>query len=184
MVRWIWLAGWLAIAGWSCGIGGAESALPDAASPASGSRPPNISVRDLNGASHHLLSDEHRVVLLHFWATWCPHCRAEIPKLTEIYRRWGASDVTVLAISVDDDLSHLSRFVHANQLPYPVIAQSESPERIADQFHVWGIPTTLLIDRNGLIVARFEGESDLVDTVAKLLKTSHASGSLVSEVEP
>jgi len=137
-----------------------------------GQRPPEFSARDLNGQARSLQAYQHRVVVLHFWATWCPHCRAEIPKLKTIQQRWAIGEVAILAVSVDEDLAQLQQFVKTNQLRYPVIADVQRPDRLASLFQVSGIPTTYVIGPGRLIRHRFGGRGDLVGAVQRVMESS------------
>jgi peroxiredoxin len=135
-----------------------------------GQQPPALSVKDLEGRPYSLerLAKEKDVVVLHFWATWCPYCRAEIPGLARIHNELAAKGVTVLAVSVDDNLSALRRFVAGNKLPYPVIPDVEQGFELADGYAVEGIPITYLIGRDGLIVSHMGGKSGLFESVKRL----------------
>jgi len=134
-----------------------------------GQRPPDFSASDLNGQVQSLRAYRNRVVLLHFWATWCPYCRNEIPKLKAIQQRWGFNRVAIVAVSVDEDLTQLRHFVRANALGYPVIADAHSQSRLASLVRVSGVPTTLVINGAGLVAERFEGSADLVGAVQRVL---------------
>lgn len=142
-----------------------------------GYRPPPFSARDLNGKTHTLEEYEDQVLVLHFWASWCPYCRSEIPKLKELQRQWASRDVRVLAVSTDADLDTLKRFVDQEDLPYPVIADLEAESPIADQYGISGIPVTYVIAKDGRIFARLNGSSEIIATVERALQPPPPSNS-------
>ena len=134
-----------------------------------GNRPPDFTAKDLDGRAQTLTAYRGRVVGLHFWATWCPHCRNSIPFLVQLYRAYALNDVLLLSVSTDDREETVRAFVRQQGLPYPVI-HSRS---LAGQYHIEGIPMTFVIDREGIIRYRQAGESDgFVDAVARALGAS------------
>lgn len=135
-----------------------------------GKQPPDFSASDLNGTTQSLKAYRGKVVVLHFWATWCPYCRNEAPKLKTIHQRWGGKDVQVLAVSVDEDQGKLHQFVKAQQLPYTVIWEGDAQDALSDLYAVSGIPVTYIIGRDGLVAERFTGAADLVPAVARVVK--------------
>ena len=134
-----------------------------------GQRLPSFSGRDLDGESHTLSQYRGKVLILHFWATWCPYCRGEIPKLTRIHEQWGTQEVRVLTVSVDEQVSELKRFLREWDLPYPVIAAATQRVSFAERFEVSGIPVTYIIDPTGRIAVRFNGAGDLIMAVRDVL---------------
>ena len=130
-----------------------------------GKQPPDFSAPDLTGAAQSLRAYRGKMVVLHFWATWCPYCRNEIPKLKEIQSRWGAKQVKILTVSVDEDLAKLQQFVKDQQLPYTVLWEGQAEDTISDLYGVAGLPTTYLIGKDGLVLNRVSGAADLVGMV-------------------
>ena len=126
-----------------------------------GQRPPDFLLQDLAGTPHTLSQYRGHILVLHFWATWCPFCRAEIPKLVEAHQQWAAQGVTVLAISVDRHRDRLVDFVKTAGLPYAVAADIDLPDPLVQRYHVSGLPTTFIIGRDGRIVTRLLGSSDI-----------------------
>ena len=137
-----------------------------------GYRPPSFSASDLNGQTQSLKEYEGKVLVLHFWASWCPYCRGEISKLRELQERWTSRGVRVLAVSTDQDPEVLKQFVTQQGLPYPIIVDAQTESSVADQYGISGIPVTYVIARDGRIFARLSGTSDIVGTVQHALGTS------------
>ena len=133
-----------------------------------GQRLPAFSAKDLNGRTQTAEIRGEHVVLLHFWATWCPFCRSEIPTLKDIQQRWG-DHVTILAVGVDDDRDDVSRFARDNQLPYIVIANADNRGLLASRYEASALPTTYVVGANGVIIARLRGAGHLLPAVQQAL---------------
>jgi thiol-disulfide isomerase/thioredoxin len=132
--------------GWSPGRGTAAACDPDA-------RPANFNfaLKDLNGGDVRLSSFKGKVILLDFWATWCGPCKLEIPWFIEFQQKYRARGFTVVGISSDDTLEKLRPFVDEYKMSYPVL-QGLGRDDVHDAFGpVYGLPTTLLISRDGRI---------------------------------
>jgi thiol-disulfide isomerase/thioredoxin len=142
-----------------------------------GQRPPAFNVADLTGQPQTVKQYAGRILVLHFWATWCPYCRGEIPKLVTVQREFGPKGVSIVAVSVDRDVAQLKQFVGNIKLPYAVIADAESAESLVFRYRVRGIPVTYIIGRDGRIAARFMGASDLVGVVRRILERPATAGS-------
>lgn len=113
-----------------------------------------------------------KVLLVNFWATWCPPCRKEIPSLINLQDKNGDKGFSVLGISMDEGGKRLvKKFVSKINLNYPVII---GDAKIARGFGgVIGIPVTFLVDREGNLVKRFDGyvsEKVLERELEKMLK--------------
>ena len=142
-----------------------------------GYRPPEFSVVDLQGQPHTLKQYQGQVLVLHFWAHWCPYYRSEIPELMQLYRERGSKGVQVLTVSTDQEPAKLRQFVKQSALPYPIVADAEADSPLADQYGISGIPMTYVITRDGYIAARLNGASDITDAVERALDQDLASSS-------
>lgn len=131
-----------------------------------GYQPPGFSGQDLSGATHTLEESQGAVTVLHFWASWCPYCRGEVPELVPLSAMPG---VKVLTVSVDEDLDALKRFIAEKQLSYPVIADKLMDPSLADQYGVSGIPVTFIVSPDGYILERFSGAADITAAVRTAL---------------
>ena len=134
-----------------------------------GQRPPSFSALDLRGQQQTLKQYRGRVVVLHFWATWCGYCRGEIPKLLEVYNHSAANELTILAVSIDQDAAQLSAFVEQAALPYSIIPNLQADPSISDIYGIRGVPVTYILDRDGRIAFRFFGSADLIDAVQRVV---------------
>lgn len=121
---------------------------------------PQFNLSAVNGDGN-VASSEYRgqVLLVNFFATWCPPCRHEIPMLVEMQKEFGPKGFTVIGISVDQGSSRVvEKFVQKLEINYPVGMGSD---QVVDDFGgVIGIPVTFLIDRKGNMVKTYQGYVD------------------------
>jgi peroxiredoxin len=121
---------------------------------------PAFSLKDIAGSTVNLSAYENKVILLEFWATWCPPCKASVPELIEIQKRYEAKEFTVIGISVDhaQNLSnHLNEFSRAYHINYPVLIGNDD---VARKYNVTSIPVSFLIDKKGKIINSYVGYTD------------------------
>lgn len=133
---------------------------------------PAFSVMDLDGRPLDLGQYRGKVVVLNFWATWCPPCVAEVPGFVDIQRDMAPSGVQFVGVSLDQDGTEGVRaFMAKHRINYPVFIDDG---RVASAYGGIGtVPTTFLIDREGNIRLRHEGillEPFLRRSLNKLLK--------------
>ncbi len=148
----------------------AALALPAAALAADGAQP--LELVDMDGRPFALESLRGSVVLLDFWAPWCAPCRKSFPFYAELQARHEAEGLRVVALTLESDLTSVSEFLTEVPVTFPVVR--DPSERSGDAFGVVAMPTTLLLDRDGKVAARFEGGGDAVhrkieDAVTQLL---------------
>ena len=115
---------------------------------------PELVYRTLAGEVRRLSALRGRPVLVHFWATWCPPCRDELPGLLE---RAAAGEITVLAVSLDPDWAPVRRFLGDDVPPAVVLAPSDT---VSQGFGVVTLPVTFLVDAAGRMHLRFQGARD------------------------
>lgn len=120
---------------------------------------PQFARPDLNGRQIELKSYRGKVVLLNFWATWCAPCQVELPRFEAWQKKYGAQGLQVVAVSMDDADAPVKKTVRRLHLGFPVLM---GDAKLGDSYgDVLGLPITFLIDRNGLVVAKIKGETDL-----------------------
>ncbi len=126
------------------------------AHPAQTGKPaPDFTVSD-GATTVHLASYQGRVVLLNFWATWCPPCIEELPSLIELHHE--LPNLTIVAVSVDEDSDAYSRFIARRHVD--LITVRDPAEKAARLYHSSMWPETYIIDRKGIIRRKFVGAQD------------------------
>ena len=94
-------------------------------------------------------------IILNLWASWCIPCQNEVDELLKISEQWNA---TVIGILVDDSTSNGKEFIKDNKITYKNILEEEESDIVLSQFQWTGIPTTLVLDSNLLILHTLNGE--------------------------
>ena len=111
----------------------------------------NFSLTDLNGKTWTLADLHGQIVLVNFWATWCPPCRKEMPDMQALYQEFKDRGLVILAIS-DEDPAKVEPFIAANKFSYPILL--DPGRKVNDLFQVEGIPKSFLYDRAGRLAAQ------------------------------
>jgi len=112
---------------------------------------PEFSLRDLSGKTWDFKDLRGKVVLVNFWATWCPPCRKEIPDLAKLYERFQSKGFVVLAIS-DEDRTKVEPFIRERSVPFPVLL--DPGREVNTMLVVEGIPKSFVYDREGRLAAQ------------------------------
>jgi peroxiredoxin len=111
----------------------------------------DFTLADLQGKTWHLQDLRGKVVLVNFWATWCPPCRKEMPDLQSLYDKFKDQGFVVLAIS-DEEAAKVAPFISDRKISYPVML--DPGRKVNDLFIVDGIPKSFVYDRSGKMVAQ------------------------------
>jgi peroxiredoxin len=111
----------------------------------------DFTLEDLQGTEWTLKQLRGNVVLVNFWATWCPPCRKEMPDLEKLYNQFSKRGLIILAIS-DEEATKVKPFVAAGKYTYPILL--DPGRAVNDHFRIQGIPKTLVYDRNANLVAQ------------------------------
>ncbi len=130
-----------------------------------GAEAPDFVLRGVDGKEVSLSHFRGKMVLLEFWATWCPPCRATVPELTAIQEKYYGKGLVVLGVSLDEGVdlpAKLSSFSKEFKINYRLLIGDEETERA---YNVSSIPMTFLIDRNGKVVASYVGYVDNLSAV-------------------
>jgi thiol-disulfide isomerase/thioredoxin len=124
---------------------------------AQGPRPaPPVILRDLKGRTVRLTDFKGKVVLLNFWATWCPPCRAEIPELVKWQNEYRSQGLQVVGVTYPPtNRQEVRSFLHALKVNYPILLGSKKTKALFD--HGETLPFSVVIDREGKVRETIEG---------------------------
>ena len=130
--------------------------LPIAMHAQVGETAPEFSLKQGDGSTLTLSELKGKVVVVNFWATWCPPCRREIPDFIETYDAYREKGVEIVGVSLDHKgWDVLSPFVKSNKINYPVVLGNQSTA--SDFGNIRSIPTSFIVDKEGKIVEKFVG---------------------------
>ncbi len=135
-------------------------------------RPPlsTFQLASLGGPEWTLAEQRGSVVLLNFWATWCPPCRRETPDLVTLAQTYGTRGLHIVGISMDDDpKSVVPAFIGQYHVPYPILVPDAG---FALARSVESLPTSILLDKQGRVAAVFQGArsaEELAPAIEQLL---------------
>ena len=117
----------------------------------------DFTVKDMNGAKVRLADYKGKVILVNFWATWCPPCKVELPGFLDLYAEYKDKGFVILGISGDDDPETLRKFAAEWKITYPMIVGRDE-EKLMDAYGpLYGYPTSVLVGRNGAVCGRHVG---------------------------
>jgi cytochrome c biogenesis protein CcmG/thiol:disulfide interchange protein DsbE len=112
----------------------------------------------VDGRSMHLADYKGKVVVLNFWASWCPPCVEETPSLVQLQQAIAPQGGVVLGVSVDEDMDAYNKFVQEKQLNFPTFV--DVSKKLAPEYGTSMYPETYLIDRNGKLARKIVGPQD------------------------
>jgi len=116
---------------------------------------PDFTLQDVSGKNVRLADLKGRVVLLEFWATWCPPCRSEIPTLERLHTQYSGKGLTILAVSLDEGgWDEVKAFAAERKITYTVLRGTEG---ISTLYKIRLIPAMFLIDKEGNIRKQYMG---------------------------
>lgn len=120
---------------------------------------PVFSLPLAGGGTLGLADEKGKLVLLHFWATWCVACRHEMPQVESLWQQYKGQGLVVLGVNVDrGNPSGVQNFVRQGHLSFPVVLDPAGD--IRNLYAIRGLPSSYLIGRDGIIIGRIIGERD------------------------
>jgi cytochrome c biogenesis protein CcmG/thiol:disulfide interchange protein DsbE len=132
-----------------------ESSLSARSSPGDiAPQAPEFRLQSINGRAISLTDFRGKVVILDFWATWCPPCRREIPDFIALQSQYEARGLQIVGIALDEP-DKVKGFAQSAGMNYPVLLGDDDIAKLYGG--ISGIPTTFLIDRSGKVAGRYEG---------------------------
>ena len=140
---------------------------------------PNWTLKDVNGKSVSSDQFKGKVVVVDFWATWCPPCRAEMPGYVALQKKYGKDGLVIVGMSVDaQGPGVVKKFVEQNGINYEIVmADDEVQTAFAGKEPITGIPTTFIIDRDGKIRDRKVGAESTESFEHRLVEYLNAKAS-------
>ncbi len=138
-------AGWIWV---SRAPGGAAAFQPESI-PLKGHPAPDFTLQTVDGAALSLADLRGKAVVLNFWATWCPPCRAEMPELQAAYTAYAPGGLVVLGVNQAEDRAVVQAYLDELGLTFPVVLDAQY--EVAERYSVNSLPTTFFIDREGVI---------------------------------
>ena len=116
---------------------------------APGTEAPDFTLPTLDGEMVSLASYRGQPVLLNFWATWCPPCRAEMPAMQRVYETYRDDGFVVLAVNVRESEEPVRAFIEELGLTFPILMDEKGD--VTNTYRVYGLPTTYFLDREGRV---------------------------------
>jgi thiol-disulfide isomerase/thioredoxin len=119
-----------------------------------GAKFPDFNEKDLSGRPMSIANDKGRVVLVDFWATWCPVCLIELPNTLEVYEKYHGKGFDIIGVSLDEDQPTLESFIKEKGMAWPQYFDGKKwDNKLAMKYGVEAAPTTYLLDGTGKIIA-------------------------------
>ncbi|WP_240894524.1 TlpA family protein disulfide reductase [Parapedobacter sp. SGR-10] len=129
----------------------------------------DVAFKDKDGKTVSLKSLKGKVVFINFWATWCPPCIHEMPSINELKKTFKGNDnIVFLMVDVDNNIKKSKAFMKNRKFDLPVYTPASD---IPKDYLESSIPTTVILDKNGVMVGRIEGSRDYADP--KMIKALH-----------
>ena len=135
--------------------------------------PLDYTLKDLAGNAVSLASYKAHVIVLNFWATWCGPCRIEIPRLIKLQDQYKTKGLIVVGLSMDTDVEKVPAYAQRVGINYPIFTIGRDHALQKAYAPMWGVPSTVLIRRNGLICRRqlaFVSDRDFENRIQALLR--------------
>lgn len=133
----------------------------------------DFSLTDIDERRHTLSGYRGKVVIVNFWATWCPPCRFELPSMDRAWQRLKDKDVVMLGINVGEDAETIFTFTSDYPVTFPLLMDRDSS--VLQKYPVIGLPTTFIISPEGKLVYKAIGtrEWDADEVIQKVLELRH-----------
>ncbi len=134
---------------------------------------PELNLQDMDGVKHSIAEYKGKPVIINFWATWCPPCRAELPSMNRAWEKVKDENIEMIAVNVGENEDTIFSFMGSFPIDFTVLLDETG--EITQSWPVKGLPTTLIVDTQGQIVYQAVGgrewdDDNLLDKVRALNK--------------
>ena len=132
---------------------------------------PNFTLLDMDGVKHQLSDYKGQPIIINFWATWCPPCRAEMPSMERAWNKIKDEGIAMLAINVGEDEDTVFTFLGDYPANFTILLDQSGV--VSEQWPVLGLPTTFIISPDGQLVYRAIGgrewdDKQLLDQIRQI----------------
>ncbi|KRF43427.1 TlpA family protein disulfide reductase [Paenibacillus sp. Soil787] len=148
-----------------------ETLMPTERAPKVNFLAPSFTLKGLDGKDYTVGGPREKPLFVNFWASWCGPCEGEAPDLVNVYNKYqGQFDLYAVNVTPGDKMENITKFVETYKYPFPVLLDKQGTN--ADTYRVVAIPTSFLIDKNGVIreVIHVLSPRDLDKKIASLIK--------------
>jgi peroxiredoxin len=134
-----------------------------------GQRRPDFSLPNLDAKVRSIDEWDGKVLLINFWATWCPPCKREIPGFIRVREQLGAENFEIIGIAIDNR-DAVKTFADSLSIPYPILHGEQEASRISTDYgnRMGGLPYSVVVDRQGMIHSTKTGEFEASDLLQRL----------------
>lgn len=123
---------------------------------------PDFTLENMQGKKVSLSDLKGKIVIVNFWATWCPPCIEEMPSMEKLYQKFKGEDFELLAVNAEDNGKELVEgFLKKNNFSFPILLDEDA--KVQQLFNIFRLPETVIINRNGEIVTKVLGGRDWMD---------------------
>lgn len=135
--------------------------------------PPPLALRDIAGKSHSLAAYGGKVVLVNFWATWCPPCREEMPSMQRLKEKMAGRPFVMIGVNSGESAEDLAEFLKLVKVDFDILLDGDGAA--TKRWKVFGLPSSFLIDRQGRVRYTLTGttewdQGEAVALIEELLK--------------
>lgn len=110
---------------------------------------------DINGKTQNLNSIGAKIIIINFWATWCPPCQYEMPELESIYKKYKNKGVQIIGIAERSNIADIKKFIQDKKITYSILIDQN--EKVADNYKIIGLPATFILNYKGENLALYDG---------------------------
>lgn len=134
-----------------------------------GAKAPDFELKTTDGKVIKLSDYKGKPVMLNFFATWCPPCRAEMPALQEVYAEYESKGFVIIAVNLNESNLAVNSFRDKYKLTFPIVIDTD--DRVSRTYEIVPLPTSYFINKDGVVVGKWTGEisKDKLTSYAKML---------------